>query len=191
MKPHSAQAGFTLVEMLVALSIFAILGAAGVGLLRSSVDTQAAVGDRLSSLAGTGRIHALLESDVGQMRTGAGPDQSFTGDPDGFRMIRGGGRTLSAESRSVLQAVTWSGDGQAIVRTGSALPASDKQKSTIALGDGIARVSFRYRSIDGAWTERFSATPQQPLPAAIEITLGISGAPVTMVVATPPQGRPA
>src|SRR3546814_13454258 len=35
--------GFTLVEMLIALSIFAAIAAMGVSLLRSSVDTQDAV----------------------------------------------------------------------------------------------------------------------------------------------------
>ena len=39
--------GFTLVEMLVALSIFAVIAAMGVSLLRSSVDTQDAVQTRL------------------------------------------------------------------------------------------------------------------------------------------------
>ena len=40
--------GFTLVEMMVALVIFAILAAAGVMILRSSVDTQTAVEARLA-----------------------------------------------------------------------------------------------------------------------------------------------
>ena len=41
------QRGFTLVEMLVALSLFAAIAAMGVGLLRSSIDTQDAVQERL------------------------------------------------------------------------------------------------------------------------------------------------
>ncbi|KAB2855935.1 MAG: type II secretion system protein, partial [Sphingopyxis terrae] len=40
------QHGFTLVEMLVALSLFAAIAAMGVSLLRSSVDTQEAVQTR-------------------------------------------------------------------------------------------------------------------------------------------------
>ena len=47
--------GFTLVEMLVALSIFAMIAAMGVGLLRSSVDTQDAVQQRLKGMSGLKR----------------------------------------------------------------------------------------------------------------------------------------
>ncbi len=46
------QAGFTLVEMLVALSIFAAIAAMGVTLLRSSIDTQDAVQGRLKTMGG-------------------------------------------------------------------------------------------------------------------------------------------
>src|SRR3546814_12910032 len=42
--------GFTLVEMMIALSIFAAIAAMGVGLLRSSVDTQDAVQARLQEI---------------------------------------------------------------------------------------------------------------------------------------------
>ena len=44
--------GFTLIEMLVALSLFAAIAAIGVGLLRSSVDTQDAVQTRLKARRG-------------------------------------------------------------------------------------------------------------------------------------------
>ena len=42
--------GFTLVEMLVALGIFALLAGAGVGLLRSSLDVQSSVDTRLTAM---------------------------------------------------------------------------------------------------------------------------------------------
>jgi len=45
--------GFTLVEMLVALGIFALLAVAGVGVLRSSVDLQGAVDTRLTTIGGS------------------------------------------------------------------------------------------------------------------------------------------
>jgi prepilin-type N-terminal cleavage/methylation domain-containing protein len=59
------EAGFTLVEMMVAIVIFGILAIAGVGLLRASVNTQAAIDNRLDGLNGQERV-ALLAADVGQ-----------------------------------------------------------------------------------------------------------------------------
>jgi general secretion pathway protein J len=58
--------GFTLVEMLVALSLFAAIAAMGVGLLRSSVDTQDAVQDRLKAMSGVGRLRAVMANDLAQ-----------------------------------------------------------------------------------------------------------------------------
>jgi general secretion pathway protein J len=58
--------GFTLVELLVALTIFAMLAATGVTLLSFSVRTQEAAGERLDRLAEIRRAGALLTSDLAQ-----------------------------------------------------------------------------------------------------------------------------
>ena len=42
-RPRVREGGFTLVEMMVALSIFALLASSGVALMRSAVDGQASV----------------------------------------------------------------------------------------------------------------------------------------------------
>ena len=60
------QHGFTLVEMLVALSLFAAIAAMGVSLLRSSVDTQEAVQTRLKAMSGMNRIRAVMANDLAQ-----------------------------------------------------------------------------------------------------------------------------
>ncbi|HYZ47905.1 MAG TPA: type II secretion system protein, partial [Sphingomonas sp.] len=82
--------GFTLVELLVALLIFGMLAAAGVGLLRFSVDAQAATKTRLDALAGERRVESLVAADAAQAvprvtRNEAGdPVQAFDGGPGGF-----------------------------------------------------------------------------------------------------------
>src|SRR5690348_16195565 len=58
--------GFTLVELLVALTIFALLSAAGVTLLSFSVRAQASSDERLERLAEIRRAGALLTSDLAQ-----------------------------------------------------------------------------------------------------------------------------
>ncbi|HWW57178.1 MAG TPA: prepilin-type N-terminal cleavage/methylation domain-containing protein, partial [Sphingopyxis sp.] len=67
--------GFTLVEMLVALSIFALIAAMGVGLLRSSIDTQDAVQGRLKGMSGINRLRAVMANDLAQavQRSTRGP----------------------------------------------------------------------------------------------------------------------
>ncbi|MES2781321.1 MAG: prepilin-type N-terminal cleavage/methylation domain-containing protein, partial [Pseudomonadota bacterium] len=46
-KLRKSEAGFTLIELMVALAIFALISVAGVTLLRSGSDTQIAVKKRL------------------------------------------------------------------------------------------------------------------------------------------------
>ena len=90
------QRGFTLVEMLVALLIFGMIAAAGVGLLRFSVDAQAATRTRLDALASERRVETLIASDAAQAvprvtRNEAGdPVQAFEGDASGFTLVRSG-----------------------------------------------------------------------------------------------------
>ena len=61
-----ARNGFTLVELLVALTIFALLAAAGVSLLSISVTTQGQVTARLDADADVGRTLSLLGQDLAQ-----------------------------------------------------------------------------------------------------------------------------
>ena len=84
--------GFTLVEMLVALGIFALLAAASVGVLRSSVDVQASVDTRLTAIGGIARLNALMSADLGQAvdrpsRSASGQRPAFLGDSSGMEFV--------------------------------------------------------------------------------------------------------
>ncbi len=59
-------AGFTLVELLVALFVFSLISLAGVTLLRSSADGQIALKERLGSHSAQMRTVNLLEADLAQ-----------------------------------------------------------------------------------------------------------------------------
>lgn len=65
-----ATAGVTLVEMLVALVLFALIGAAGFGVLDQILRTQRATEGRLERLAGIQRGLYLLTTDFLQARPG-------------------------------------------------------------------------------------------------------------------------
>lgn len=68
--PRSATAGVTLVEVLVALVLFALIGGAGFGMLDQILRTQTGTEGRLDRLAQIQRGMYLLSTDFGQARSG-------------------------------------------------------------------------------------------------------------------------
>lgn len=183
------QSGFTLVEMLVALSIFAVLAAAGVGLLRSSVDVQNAVAARVLGSGGLARLQALLASDVAHAVAPASlqlAQPSFVGNSSGFNLLRSGWDNPDGAPRSDIQQVEWTALGGAVARAGSALgERSGAQARVIA----APQARFRYRSATGSWTDSFTGTALEPLPQAVELVVTPAGRPpVTIILPLPPRG---
>ena len=115
MTTRNLEAGFTLVEMLVAMLIFAMLAVAGVGLLRESVDLQAAIDNRLDRISAEERVAALFTADLGQAiarpQVGLGESRqlSFSGTSSSVSLIRGGWANPDGLPRSSLQRVEWTG----------------------------------------------------------------------------------
>jgi general secretion pathway protein J len=186
--------GFTLVEMLVALGIFALLAAAGVGVLRSSVDVQGSVGTRLDEMSGIARLNALLSNDLGQAvdRPSRGPGgerPAFIGSESEMEFVSVGRANLDGEPRSELQRVEWRSVNGALQRTGfAAVDGADAGLSSAMAGD-LRGAAFRYRMRDGSWSQSFTSTGQQRLPTAVQLTMTPSGdEPIVMVFALPPGG---
>lgn len=171
-----AERGFTLVELLVALLIFGMLAAAGVGLLRFSVDAQAATGARLDALAAERRVEALMASDAAQAvprltRDQAGdPVQAFQGDPNGFTLVRGGVDPLTDIARSSLQKVEYRLEGGALVRRTWPMLDGTAPQAPAVLADAVESVQFRYRSRDG-WRDRWDPLRPDLMPRAIELVV--------------------
>lgn len=199
MKPRvsSSETGFTLIEMLIALSIFALLAAAGTGLLRASVDTQAAADRKLSAIGSVGRLHALLASDIGQAVqrppiTGQAPPPAFTGEASRFELVRTGWHNPGDAPRANLQRVVWQSTADGPQRTGGDPLGRDQPGLAATLRRGMGQARFRYRRADGSWADSFRSGPKQPLPTAVEVTIATRTGPLVMLFASPQQpGRAA
>ena len=189
------EAGFTLVEMLVAMLIFAMLAVAGVGLLRASVDTQAAIDNRLDGINAQERVAALFTADLGQAtarpQVGLGESRqlSFSGTPSSVSLMRGGWANPDGLPRSSLQRVEWTGSQSNVSRIAHLfLDGSDPGQPAIIQRD-VETFTLRYRRADGSWTESFSSTEREMLPAAVELTARARGGlPLVVVAALPPRG---
>ncbi|WP_269142315.1 type II secretion system minor pseudopilin GspJ [Sphingomonas sp. IC-11] len=202
-----AEAGFTLVEVMVALMIFGLIASAGVALLAFSIRAQAATTARLDDVGALARQSSLLAADLAQAMNRPARDErgtrfpAFVGDATSVTFVRAGWSNIDAEPRSTLQKVSYrlvDGVFQRIawpmVDGAAPLPAS------AALTD-VAGAKLRYR-IAGAWSESWNGTQAAALPQALELTLqrrdgvtfrqlflvGSGAAPV--VAMAPPVGAP-
>lgn len=193
----AGQSGFTLIEMLVALSLFAAIAAIGVALLRSSVDTQDAVQTRLKAMGGVNRLRAVMANDLAQavQRSTRGPAgeavPAFVGSSTGFAFVHGGAAALDGSPRPAIERVAYALVGSEWRRAtqpmldGTALNAGDR-----LLGD-VAAVAVRYRDDTGNWGESWSSEPGDRLPRAVEVRVSRSGREaLTMLFLTAPTLPP-
>jgi general secretion pathway protein J len=78
---NNQQSGFTLVELIIALFIFGMLAAAGVGLLTYSTQAQAVTAQRLEGIAAERRLTAIMTNDLAQAVPRVSRDLTGTSEP--------------------------------------------------------------------------------------------------------------
>jgi general secretion pathway protein J len=172
-----AQAGFTLVEVMVALMIFAMIAAAGVAILAFSVRAQGATTAALDDMGAVNRLSAIMTADLAQARDRPTRDEAgallpaFTGTASGvplIRLVRGGWDNVDAAPRASLQKVEYRLTSGGIERV--AYPALDGAAPLppALLLDHVTAVQLRYRYA-GAWSDRWDGNPQASLPQAVEL----------------------
>ncbi len=169
-------AGFTLVEMLIALSIFGMLTAAGVTLLSVTARTQATSDRLLAEVGEIRRVGALLNADLAQ----AAPRLYRDRDGRPQRAFAGG----AGDTTGLLAFVRhgWDrGDGGTVQRVGYRLHDGRLERLSfrnvdgggeavvVPLIDGVTALRLRYRDEDGAWLERWNHSDETRLPEAIEL----------------------
>lgn len=183
LKTHRTETGFTLVEMLVALALFAAIAAMGAAMLRGSVDAQDSVQKRLASMSGWQRLRAIMTEDLGQAlprwtRDERGTDMpAFIGGRDHMAFVAGGTGGWQGGDRPDAQRTEYRlVDG---VWQRAAQPMLDG--TMMGAGDALARdvrdAQLRYRDAAGAWHDRWpvgGAADQGAaglMPRAVELRL--------------------
>jgi general secretion pathway protein J len=167
------RAGFTLIEMLIALTIFGMLTAAGVALLTLTVRTQETSDRLLGEVGELRRLGALMTADLGQAAARTSRDRdgrprpalTGTGGDDALLLglVRRGG------NEGALQRVEyWLREGR-IERV--AYDAVDGESRAVAMPllGHVRQLRLRYRDREGDWRAAWDPTDATLLPRAVEL----------------------
>jgi len=178
------QRGFTLVELLIAILLFALLSAAAAALLSFAVDARARTGERLDTLAAVTRTRALLGADLGQAAARPWRDDRGTQRPalvgsDGdtlFTLVRRGWRNDGNAARSSLQRIDYRLVAGRLERRAWPLVDGAAPYPPAVLLTGVTALSVRFHSA-GQWQDRWQPLATDSLPDAIAIDITATGLP--------------
>jgi len=159
---RGAEAGFTLIEVLVALVLFALIGAAGLAVLDQVLRVQRQTEGRLERLAGIQRAMHLVGTDFMQA---SGGSLSFA---DGAVALRRPGETGALALRYDL-------DGTTLRRSLSGpLSQSPAQQALLA---GVSGLGWRFYAPQVGWVADWPPDEDEPPanPAAVALELTLEG----------------
>lgn len=182
------QRGFTLLELLIAVAIFAFLALATYRMLSSVLQTDGATRAHEQQLRELVRGMAAFERDVLQavprpVRSPFGDEQAALlgkdGDGTSLEFTRAGWRNPMGAPRSRLQRVRWELSGEQWQRRywGVLDQAQDSQQQVQAVLDGVTAFKLRYMDRQGQWQSSWPPTDGnererlEQLPRAVELVL--------------------
>ena len=175
------QSGFTLVEMLIALTIFGMITAGSVALLSFSVTSQEMTQRQLDTVASIRRSGALLTADLAQAtprpwRDGDGNQQpAFYGSPGQearvIVLVRAGWDNPDQLPRASLQRVEYRLQGDRLLRIGYANVDGGGAAAVTTLIREVQQLNVRFRDREGLWRSGWQAADPLDLPAAVELTV--------------------
>lgn len=187
--------GFTLVEMLVALSALAVLAAGGFAVASASTANQEAIHARQEHTQELMRLRAALRGDLTQAAArrprdlnGGKPQAALDGAmrSDGvfLSLVRRGWDNPSEQERSSLQYVVYQLNGDRIERLWRRhVDGSPLQEPQVLLTD-VRGLSLEFHDF-GQWSQGWTGAPNRPLPQAIRIKLVLDEGEVTQVFLLP------
>ena len=155
-----ADAGFTLIEVIIALALFGLIALAGVTLLGSVVRVQRGTEGRLERLAELQRAMAVLEGDFTSIA-----DAPFAGNAAAAEFAR-----LTPDGA---RAVGYALKGDVLQRT------LDRGGRVQRVLGGVAAVRFAYYHVPEGWLGFWPPSPQRVAewPAAVAVDITLAGSP--------------
>lgn len=179
------EAGFTLVEMMAAILVFALISAISVGMLTTALRSKETSEAVMSDLAAVQRIHALLSEDIGQMVMRPVRDADGLTDLRVFALDVRGADPLNparedepreilvltrtgwanpggVQPRSGLQRVAWIYDGERLWREASLYPDQAQGPAPVRqmIAEGVADLQIE-ALMTGVWTGVVELRPSQ------------------------------
>ncbi|TVS11536.1 MAG: type II secretion system protein GspJ [Wenzhouxiangella sp.] len=178
------QRGYTLVEVLIAVTVFAILAGSVYAALNTLSQAAFVHRERSVELAELQRGLVRLETDLRQLaaRPARGPDgqlmPALAGQGGGLEGTRAGWANPQQHRRSQLQRFAWSAQSDQLVRT--SWPVTDRTPATPAFNEevlaGLQLLEFNYYSADGRWLEQWPENgASAELPRAVRYRLETDG----------------
>ena len=172
--------GFTLVEMMVALFIFAMLSVAGVIMLRSAVDSDETTAENLGQMAEMQRFVSLMEADLSQALPRTSRDDlgdrmpAFASEAGGteaafLKFTRGGQSNINGQARSNLERVEYRLTDGKLERWQYRMTDGGSIDQPAILISNIGSLELRFRDKRGLWSSRWETERLADLPRAIEI----------------------
>ncbi len=160
------QRGMTLIEVLVAMAIFAILAAIAYGALNRSIASAEILGDRMTRLQSVQRAVLQLEQDF--MQLAPRPVRQEFGEERepalatgvlglGIELTRGGWSNPAGLPRGTLQRVLYYVEDNVLVRTHWNVldRTAGNLPIEVELLDDIESVDFRFMLDNGEWTDEW------------------------------------
>ncbi len=160
------QRGMTLIEVLVAMAIFAILAAIAYGALNRSIASAEILGDRMTRLQSVQRAVLQLEQDF--MQLAPRPVRQEFGEERepalatgvlglGIELTRGGWSNPAGLPRGTLQRVLYYMEDNVLVRTHWNVldRTAGNLPIEVELLDDIESVDFRFMLDNGEWTDEW------------------------------------
>jgi len=179
-------AGFTLLELLVALAIFSLIAVMSYDGLKVVLNTQAATEVQADALAELQKVYLLVQRDIEQVvprpvRDEYGDEQPALTGEDALQLTRGGWSNPAGRLRSTLQRVGYAFEDRHLVRYSWAVldRAQDSEPQRQVLVGDVEEMTIRYLAANNEWEERWpnplaaadGNVPAPGLPRAVEITL--------------------
>lgn len=180
------QAGFTLVEMMVALFVFSLLSVAGVALLRGAVTSNEVTDAKLGDMARMQRLVSLMEADLSQAvprpyrdergeRVAAFASETGNSERGVLSFTRSGQSNINNKPRSNMQRVSYRIKDNQLQRLQYEMTDGGAISEPAILLDGISGLELRFRDKRGQWVSAWQTERLSDLPRAVELRFDYNG----------------